>query len=625
MKARVVVAMVAGLVMAVPGCFISPVIPIGSGKSATQVQHEGLGKLFPAQLAAARKWPGEVRVAKLRVWADDEYRAQNMRWQHGFDEQLDYANQILVPMLGVRLEADYRAWDHHAPSATLMEHLQALAHDDPGDDVVWIVGLTSALSLVSATFDNLGVAYLGERHVVLRGHANLEERKAFERAFSDIGAEERENVLEARRRHKTTTVLIHELGHSLGALHEVERDRIMHPGYSHLAASISDRNRELMSITLEDRLKPEGARDPEGTARRLLAAIDIPWAGWDPSDRASFEERLRAQFGGRTGSAITGAVPAAVADQYRRAERQLAAGDHSEAAATLDALLAAYPAHVELRVLGCKIELARGGVKDARAIALCERAAGLSAEAGPAVEVAAALLEAGAVSAARGTLLAAEARIASLAPDKATTQWLVLAMQYKKLGAISWAEAALEKANLSGGADPGIATWITTSRVRYGLPRNGARWNLRPENEPDALAAIQEVMAATNADNFAVALKAAATAEKRWPALPGLLAARCDLEIRRGDVNAARRYCKRALEQGESSWALYLSGILEMRSGSPGATQAGIVRLRETIKLDPDLAQAWRSLAKALARSKATAEYDELRRDYEARFHQALP
>ena len=80
----------------VSGCLISPVIPIGGGKSSTEIQHEGLGKLFPAQLTAPNKWTGEVRVAKLRVWADDEYRAQNVRWQHGFEEQLDYANQVLT-------------------------------------------------------------------------------------------------------------------------------------------------------------------------------------------------------------------------------------------------------------------------------------------------------------------------------------------------------------------------------------------------------------------------------------------------------------------------------------------------------------------------------------------------
>src|ERR1043165_1332579 len=279
------------------GCLISPVIPIGGGKSSRDVQHEGIEKLVPAQLTARGKWKGEIRVAKVRVWADDDYRAQNMRWQHGFDEQLDYANQVFTPMLGVRLEAEYKNWERHAPGATLEEALEELTRFDTDEDAVWIVGLTSSLTLVSGSFDQLGLASLEDRHVVLRGHADIEERKAFERAFPDIKRENREQLLEARRRHKTTCVLIHELAHSLGALHETEPGKVMNASYSHLAAQISDRNRELMRLTIEDRLKPTSARDPRGTAQQVLAALDVEWSGWDEGDRRALIDVLRSIVG----------------------------------------------------------------------------------------------------------------------------------------------------------------------------------------------------------------------------------------------------------------------------------------------------------------------------------------
>src|SRR5262249_32808405 len=152
------------------------------------------------------------------------------------------------------------------------------------EDVVWVVGLTSSLSLVAGGFEQLGVATLGERHLVVRGHADLEERKAFERAFPDIDPAQRENVVEARRRHKITAVLVHELAHSLGALHETEPDWVMNPTYSHRAASIHARNRELMLITLDDRLKPPAQRDRRATARKLLAALNVEWGGWVAGD-----------------------------------------------------------------------------------------------------------------------------------------------------------------------------------------------------------------------------------------------------------------------------------------------------------------------------------------------------
>jgi tetratricopeptide (TPR) repeat protein len=615
------VAVVGAVVLS--GCLISPVIPIGSGKSSNEVQHEGLGKLFPAQLTASARWKGEIRVAKVRVWADDEYRAQNVRWQHGFDEQLDYANQVFTPMLGVRIEAEYRTWERHAPGATLQDALAELTALDTDQDAVWIVGLTSSLTLASGSFDLLGLANLEDRHVVLRGHADLEERKAFERVFPDINREQRESVLEARRRHKTTCVLIHELAHSLGALHETEPGWVMNAGYSHQAAQISDRNRELMLITIEDRLKPTSARDPRGTAQRLLAALEVAWGGWDAEDRTTLIDGLRAQLGTQAAVGIAG-IPAPVQNEYRHAQQLLAGGDHGGALAVLDPLLAAYPAHAELRLLGCQIELARGGARDAKAIAACDRAAGLARDPEIAIHVAAARLGAGDTAGGRATLAAVEERLANLPQGQAASTWLVLAKQYRKMDAVTWAEDALAKAGVGPGADEDLARWIAVTRVRYGVPRDGARWKLVPEDDPAAVVAVHAVLDAANVDRFADAKKAADIAEKRWPGLPGLLAARCDLAFRRRELGAARQYCTRAIAHGKSSWALYLLGVIELQNDGRAAMAAGIARLREAIELDPDLGHAWRALGKAYVRTNATAERDQLRREYYARFHAAM-
>jgi len=618
----VVVAALTALTALTSGCLISPVIPIGSGKSSNDVQREGIAKLFPAQLSARGTWKGEVRVAKLRVWADDEYRAQNVRWQHGFDEELDYANQVMTPMLGIRLEAEYRQWEHHAPAERLEEHLVALSELDEGDDVVWVVGLTSSLTLVSGSFDLLGLAAVADRHVVLRGYADLEERKAFARVFRDIGQQEREGVLEARRRHKTTCVLIHELAHSLGALHELERDWVMHASYSHHAAQISDRNRELMLITLEDRLKPRSARDPRGTAQRLLTALEAEWPGWDPSDRTILTGQLRAQIGAQLATGIQG-VPAAVADQYRSAEELLARGDHRGAQAVLDPMLAAYPAHAELRLLGCRVELARGAAKDGKAIAVCDRAVAIG-DARTAVKVAAARLAAGDAAGARATMSAAEGRLAKLPAAEAGAGWLALAAQYRAMSAVTWAEAAFARSGAAPDADAETWSWIFETRIRYGIPRDGAPWKLAPDDDAAAVTAVHAVMSKSNEGNFAAATKLAAAAEKRWPALPGLLAARCDVAYRSGALSSARAYCSKAIAKAPSSWALYLLGVIELQSESRAATSAGIERLRKAIEIDPDLRQAWRALAKAYERAGMTAERQRLRLDYQARFHGSM-
>jgi len=547
------------------GCLISPVIPIGSGSKNTdkEAQHENLGKLLPAQLTATTRWPGEVRTATIRVWADEQYRAQNLRWEHGFDEQLAYVNAVLAPMLGVRLKADYRAWQHHAPNSALDEHLAALRRQDPGDDVAFVIGLTSSLTLVSATFHLLGLAEVGDRHLVLRGHADLEERKQFERAFPSLDAEERDEVLEARRRHKTATVLLHEIAHSLGALHETTdggAGGVMDPAYTEHAAWVGDRNRELMLITLDDRLRPADRRTPAATASALLKALERQGGGWSEPDRDESLARLRAQLGSAPPSAAETAevvaIDPAIGAAIGEARDRLAAGDPAGA---------------------------------------------------------------------RAVLVAAEPRLAALSGDPATAAWLAVAAQYQAMGALTWAEEAIARSNARPGATHGIGTWAQNTRVRYGIPRKPERWKLAPADEATAVATIRDVLALITVDKLDAAARAVAAAEKRWPRLPGLLAVRCDVEMRRDALALARADCDRAIEQGGSSWALYLRGVLELRAPSATATWAAIARLRAAIELDPELAAAWRALAKALERAKADDQLDDLRRGYRARFHTELP
>jgi biopolymer transport protein ExbD len=255
---------------------------------------------MPAQLESDGAWPGEVRVAKIRVWADDDYRAQNVRWQRGFAEQLDYANAVLAPLAGVRLVAEYRSWPRHAPGSTLDDSLAALAKLDPGDGVLSVVGLTSALGLASATFEQLGLANLPGRYMMLRGYADGAERAAFERAFRDLRPDERAALIEARRRHKTAALLLHELGHNLGAPHEDDPDAIMNSMYSHHAARFSARSRALIVANLDERLgrKSTPLALPAATARhpKLLIGVSASGeavVGGRPVDDATLDELLR--------------------------------------------------------------------------------------------------------------------------------------------------------------------------------------------------------------------------------------------------------------------------------------------------------------------------------------------
>lgn len=233
---------------------MTPVMQFGEGKSAKQAQRETMSDFTPARLVVDTKWQGEVTTRTIRVYADDQYRTQNVKWQQTFDGTVELANVVLAPLFGLRLQAQYRKWDRNVPGSTLANDLEALAAQDPGTDVFAIVGLTSALPLVSATFDELGIAQLGGHHLMVRGYADLEERKLYEDAFRDLMPEERELALEQRRQHKTAVVLLHELGHNLGVDHDAEEDVIMSAGYSHRATKLSPRSHEIMLKAIDARL-----------------------------------------------------------------------------------------------------------------------------------------------------------------------------------------------------------------------------------------------------------------------------------------------------------------------------------------------------------------------------------
>lgn len=238
------------------GCLLqSPVVRFGSGKSAKENQRTEMQRWTPPQLVANGTWTGATSVVQVRVWADDAYRAQHMDWKDAFAAQLEYANEVLGPLLGIQLEPQYREWSYRAEvGAPLEDELTALAAQDPGDDVFAVVALTSSIALVAGEFDKLGVAELGGRHMVLRGYADTEERAMFESAFRDVSADDREYLYALRRRHKETALLLHELAHTLGVPHETEADTLMYPFYSDRSTSFTAHSEGMMQATVAARL-----------------------------------------------------------------------------------------------------------------------------------------------------------------------------------------------------------------------------------------------------------------------------------------------------------------------------------------------------------------------------------
>jgi tetratricopeptide (TPR) repeat protein len=611
----------AALIAALLGALLLPTACFSGRNIARDHQLREASRLTPAPLDSRKRWEGEPRKGKVRVYTDEAYRGQAVRWKKRFVDELDYANQYLIPVFGLELEVvDWREWDRKVDAAHVFGAVAELAAVDPGDDVDWVIGLTTALPIADASLENLGAANLLGKHLVLRGYNDLAEFKLFPEVFDELAEAERVRLMDARRRHKQTVVILHELGHTLGAIHETDPGWLMHPSYDPRMATVSDKNRDIMMRAIEHRLKPKEQRDDLAFFRELLNLVEgDDFGGWVASDRDDLVAFLREHIEVDRATEVASPIPQEVRAQYAAIAALIQKRDLARARSELAPLVQAYPGNAAIRMLDCQLSIVVEGPGAAATTATCGRAADLApGDPGVYLLLGAAHAGKGDMKAARQVLDQAAARIANL-PD-GTKAWMQLAGLYQQLNSITWAEEAAAKAGDGGAA---VATWGRGLRNRYGLPRDAAKFGVTPDKEADYLRDVRGLLDLVYASKFPEARALAAEADRRWPKAPGIAAARCDLALREKQYGAAKGHCKRALSAfPDDSWASYLLGILASRDGDQRGAAAS---LKRAIEADPDLGQAYRALAKVYGKTKDTAALEALRASYAGHFGSALP
>ncbi|HWO19611.1 MAG TPA: hypothetical protein VNO30_12580 [Kofleriaceae bacterium] len=573
-----------------------------------------MSKHLPATLEAQRPRDGEPRTVKVRVHVDAGVRAQ-ARWREEITDQIDYASQLLTPLCGVRLSIDaIKEWARPSdPDVALL----ALTDADRGEGVGWVIGYVTAGDTVSKAMSELGRAEPLGRHVIVRAWAERPETEAIASILPDLAESERAEVLAAHRRHKQTAILLHMLATTLGAIAETDPTWLKHPTYSPKMTGFSERNRELMTLTLDARL---AAGTDQTVAQKLLDAIEkSPWGGWIAADSDQVTARLRAVMDAARAGKTAADVPTAAYNQFARIQELARRGQTKDALIELDNLLVAYPGNAAMHQLRCEIFLRAPGVADKATRAACARAsAAAPGDPSPHLAVGEALVKTGDLAGARAELLQAEAKIANL-PAGAADAWRRVIAIYQAMNALTWTEEAIAKAGL---ADDPAARAVAQLRARYGVSKG----KVPPDQEPALVVAVRGALDLVYAAKYAEAERTLAAAERRWPSAAGLASARCDLAFRQGQVEAARAACARALAATpDASWALYLSAVIALRDTSAAGTRTGIEKLKRAIAIDPELGQAWRTLAKAYARAKDQPALERLGKDYAARFGQALP
>lgn len=194
-----------------------------------------------------------ARTVRVRVFVTRAYASQVVDVTATLRDLFADANDVTEPALGVKLQLEgIRTWAL-AKDDDLVKTLAELRQTDPASEVDWVAGFVGALPRATQSFHDLGVGDLPGRYVVLRSPTSAMAHDAVERSYGELSEEERRRVQKDARRHRAAAVFLHELGHTLGALHERSDQSLMYPEYRARMTSFSPEATGVMRGVLERR------------------------------------------------------------------------------------------------------------------------------------------------------------------------------------------------------------------------------------------------------------------------------------------------------------------------------------------------------------------------------------
>jgi hypothetical protein len=350
-------------VPAVSGCFIGYDSRWGQAKAAQQkIAAQSTPSRIGTTTDDAHPQPSR-RTLRVRFRPNGHYLAQTIDVPRQLYDLIADANRVLEPSLGLHLDAEAtQPWSLDADD-TLKSAMEALRHDDPGEGVDIVVGLIGALPRPTDSFHEVGYAEVLGKYVILRASSRLGEHDVFDRALADLSDEERDRVVRARRRHRAEAVFLHELGHTLGALHEADVASLMNPAYDEKMSGFSEDAVALMRFALDG---PDRRSVAEAQFAYLRDAKSSPWTS-DERDAAMAHLQAwmapapPAQSSETTPPAESGPTELREADRavFLRAIRSFRGGNTAGAYATARPLFGAYPDSYAVQDLRCQLATVR--------------------------------------------------------------------------------------------------------------------------------------------------------------------------------------------------------------------------------------------------------------------------
>ena len=618
---------------------------------------------------------------QVRIYVDRDYRRESANWQKELEDLVDQASSITEGLYGAKLHIEsIRRWETYNAKDTLTPALDSLARIDSGKDVHWVVGFIGSSSLVTASHDQLGRAYMFARHFVLRGLRNAEEITAIEDSFKYLSSQERDQLIRSRRRHRQTAVFLHEWAHTLGAPHARSPEFINYEQYDSKQERFDEHTTKLIAVSLrhwQREALPDAEVQSWGAELQALLSV-APTGLWE----ATSTEQLRNYVDQMATSAVASTSGAQLsrqdAGQLNRAEQAVRKGRYRDARGEIAPLVARYPNDAHVQILACQVEVAIGALTP-EASKQCEKAASLesddaesqislaevhlvrkdianavkslakvrqqltveaSTEAATATSKDAPaskpMADAPAANAATPPWAAIPKETppsktqANPAPEKTPQRparklsteprvWAYLADLFHRAGCLTWAEDAAKR-SLDPEKEREIHRSVVRTRRLLGTGPAGAVPPDREGEFVDAMEKLQEQVFTESRKKLQEKIQAL---RDSFPLAPGPHIAQCEVHYRSGILVDAKKSCERALAlDDEAVQAHYVLGLAyeAIRQMRPA-----IAHLERAIELEPGFEGCWRALMNAYRSSNKSRELSALKARYQQQFSESAP
>lgn len=363
------------------GRFVSAALLLTCACDLTQMtrDRDTVKALTPARIGAATAPASDAGVAaakvlRVRIAVDDAYAAENRGYEERIRELLSRASDYTRPRLGVAFEVlSFERWEH-PPMHVMTALVDQLRSQRPADGAHLVLGFTSALSLFSTDFEQVGAAHLFGHHAVLRGIDAHVYADYLEARLKTVGDDEKDGVVRARVHHQETAVFLHEWAHCLGVLHDRELQYFMSPQYRDVLRDFSPASTKLLELGLRH-AADDDVRVWLDEARTLQQ--ELPASAFAPNER---EALWAAPDGGApAASAVSSAAVLSETDRklFQIAIDKQAAGRKDDALATALPILARNLSQPQLASFVCAVSL-DARPKDPETVKRCSSAAALS-------------------------------------------------------------------------------------------------------------------------------------------------------------------------------------------------------------------------------------------------------